>query len=131
MTDLDRQPNPTTSLTVPADLAHTALVRACLRDTVAFTTEIDESRFLLALTEVVVNAIEALEQDRDAQIVVSVVGSPPDHVEVRDRGCWCAITPKVGHLGAGLTIADALVPLHVETAAEGTTVRLGLRVGTR
>jgi len=30
-----------------------------------------------------------------------------------------------------LSIADALVPLHVETAAEGTTVRLGLRAGTR
>ena len=119
-------------LTVPAELEHTALVRACLRDAVTFSSSDDESRFLLAVTEIVVNAIEATAQcdgDDPGSVVVTLAGSSPDVVEVRDEaGGLSAHAPKPGHLGAGLTIAEALVDdVHLRTDATGTTVTLGLR----
>ncbi len=129
MTELGTGPKPTIRLTMPAHLAHTSLVRACLRDSIAFATEEAESRFLLAATEVVVNAIEAsIDQCIDAaEVVTTIEGSPPDHVVIRDSAGWCSPpAPKEDHLGAGLTIAEALVPLKLETGPDGTVVRLGI-----
>ncbi len=125
---------PTIRLTMPARLAHTSLVRACLRDAVAFTTEDAESRFLLAATEVLVNAIEASNHQcvDEGEVVVTIEGSPAGHVEIRDSaGWWSPSVPKAGHLGAGLTIAQALVPLQLETGPDGTVVRLGIEAEPR
>ena len=126
----------TMRLTVPAELEHAALVRACLRDAVVFTSSDHESRFLLAVTEIVINAIEATGQCEVADeraVVVTLAGCPPDVVEVRDEaGGFSSRPPKPGHLGAGLTIAEALVEdVRVRTDALGTTVTLGLRTMTR
>ncbi|MEO6652478.1 MAG: ATP-binding protein [Ilumatobacteraceae bacterium] len=130
-------PLPAIRLTMPAGLAHLSLVRACLRDTATFPSEDAESRLLLAVTEVMVNAIEASNGDRAdqsdrAEIVVTIEGSPPEHVEIRDfGGAWTPSVSKPGHLGAGLVIAEALVPLAMTTSAEGTIVRLGIEATLR
>lgn len=136
MTDAVPAPGalPTIRLTMPARLAHTSLVRACLRDAIAFGTEDAESRFLLAATEVVVNAIEASNHQSDDQgeVIVIIEGSPAGHVEIRDSaGWWTPSIPKAGHLGAGLTIAQALVPLQLATGPSGTVVRLGIEAEKR
>ena len=121
-------------LTFPAELAHAALVRSCLRDVIDFAGEDDESRFLLAVTEVVVNAIEAAGVVDDhgtgqtALIEMTVTGQPPDAIEVRDAGGGLhRRLGKLGHLGVGLTIAEALVPaVDITVEGEQTCVRLGL-----
>ena len=99
-----------------------------------FAGEDDESRFLLAVTEVVVNAIEAAGVVDDhgtgqtALIEMTVTGQPPDAIEVRDAGGGLhRRLGKLGHLGVGLTIAEALVPdVDITVEGEQTCVRLGL-----
>lgn len=121
-------------LVVPADLDHAALVRSCLRDVVEFTDDDAESRFLLAVTEVVVNAIEAARVADSATtghtvpIEITITGAPSAAVEVRDGGGGLRRRMgKPGHLGVGLTIAEALVPdVQITVDGDETRVRLGL-----
>ncbi len=119
-------------LTVPSLLEHATLVRACLRDALAFRTDDDESSFLLAVTEIVINAIEASAHGADVadrpDVVVELWGGPDPRVEVSDRaGGMGRDVDKPDHLGAGMSIAAAFVSdLRVETDDDGTRVRIGL-----
>lgn len=119
-------------LTVPAELVHASLARACVRDAVSFRSDDHESSFLVALTEVMVNAIEATQgvpADGNRQpVVVELFGPPDARVVVSDSvGHATQNAGKTDHLGAGLSIAEAFVAdLDIDTDAGGTRVRLGL-----
>lgn len=122
-------------LTFPPDLRHAALVRACIRDAASFRSDDAESSYLVAVTEIVVNAIEASAGSSRSSapgglpVVVELWSGSDARVEVHDRvGSSEYGTVKPDHLGAGLTIAEAFVSgLTVDTTPRGTTVRLPLR----
>lgn len=118
---------------MPAELAHATLIRACLRDTVSFRTDDQERSFLVAVTEVMVNAIESTGVEpgadgRRSPIVVELFGPPEPCVVVTDFARTSAPTSATSGLrGVGRTIADAFVAeLDIDTDAFGTRVRLGL-----
>lgn len=119
---------PGVRLTVPADLAHAPLIRSCVRDALTFASDHHESSFLVALTEVVVNAVAAAEEDTASPIVIELFGLPDAHVVVSNVvGHVAPDRSGPDELGAGLSIAAAFVAdLCVDTDRRGTRVRIGL-----
>ncbi len=121
-------------LFVPPDIEHTRLVRSLLRALITFRDEESESRFLVATTEIVVNAVEATRRAAGGQrgsagsVVIEIPPPPIRHVDVCDTaGGSGPGTTDTGHLGAGLTIARNLVDeLMIHRAGSGTRVRLVL-----
>lgn len=82
--------------------------------------------FFGALTEVLVNAINAHEAaDTDAEIIVEVSISAPAYVKITDRGAGIEAGSSWPGLGAGLAIARSVVPeMSISSTPEGTVVVL-------
>lgn len=117
---------PLCSLTVPSDVAHAPLVRSCLRDVVDFTDDDASSSFLIAVTEVFVNAVEAsLRHVPPPPVTVEFWDAPEPQVRVVDRAGGIEPGTAVGTLGLGLKVARAFVPrLAIEPHPAGTSVLL-------
>lgn len=120
---------PLCSLTVPPDPHHASLVRSCLRDLVDFPDDDTSSSFLIAVTEVFVNAVQAsLRQPRATPVTVQVWGPPAQRVTIVDHAGGIKETREASvTLGLGLTVARMFVPtLRIEPHATGTSVVLSL-----
>lgn len=122
---------------LPVETFSVAIARSVVRRSFQFLTPEAESSFLIALTEVVVNAIDEhrrLSLD-DPVTVMLQLGDEPS-VIVTDRGSGFDLkrtlataerhTPgPESEAGRGLTIARAFVPrLSFETDQTGTTATL-------
>ena len=119
---------PLCSLTVPSDTANAPLVRSCLRDVVNFSDEDASSSFLIAVTEVFVNAVEAsLGHAPAPPVIVEFWDGPERQVKIVDRAGGIEPGSAAGTLGLGLTVARAFVPrLCIEPHPAGTSVVLTL-----
>lgn len=124
---------PLCTLTVPPDVDHVSLVRSCVRDLVPFADEDASSSFLIAVTEVFVNAVRASLRHPDApSVTIELWPGPPAGVAIVDRAG--GIDPgtsdpdgRTDTLGLGLTIARSFVPaLTIEAETAGTRVVLNL-----
>ncbi len=119
---------PLCSLTVPSDTANAPLVRSCLRDVIDFTDEDASSSFLIAVTEVFVNAVEAsLRHTPAPPVIVEFWDAPERQVKIVDRAGGIEPGSAAGTLGLGLTVARAFVPrLSIEPHPGGTSVVLSM-----
>lgn len=124
-------------LEVPPSLVSIAICRSAVRRVVTFRDPDAESSFLVALTEIVANAID--EHDRlglGRPIVLEVGFGTEDVVRVIDSGdgypgpaaAQTGVAPDADHLqerGRGVTLAQALVPRIVfDASGPGTVVTL-------
>lgn len=119
---------PRCSLTVPAEAQHASLVRACLRDLVDFPDDDAASSFLIAVTEVFVNAVQASQRQASATpVTVEIWGPPAQQVAIVDHAGGIREREPSDTLGLGLTVARMFVPtLRIEPHATGTSVVLRL-----
>jgi serine/threonine-protein kinase RsbW len=122
----------------PDDLA-TPIARAAVRRTFRFRNEDAESSFLVALTEIVTNAVaEHRRLEIDFPVRLTIVLSEAPFVAIADRGAGLdprrarddgadvVPEPEV-EAGRGLIVARGFVPtLEFETGPDGTTARLPL-----
>ena len=104
---------PLCSLTVPSDTANAPLVRSCLRDVVNFSDEDASSSFLIAVTEVFVNAVEASLRHAPAPpVIVEFWDAPERLVKIVDRAGGIEPGSAAGTLGLGLSLVDEHVRMH-------------------
>ena len=109
-----------------------AVARATIRRVVAFVDDDAESSFLIAVTEVLANAVDELEHIGSTDpIVVRVEFGDDAAVSVIDRGRGITSTltgrPPGPDRGRGLIVAQAFVPgIEFHFHGQGTTVRLPL-----
>lgn len=119
---------PMCSLTVPSEISHAALVRSCLLDVVDFDDEDAASSFLIAVTEVFVNAVQASRRRPPAPpVTVEFWEAPTRRVTVVDRAGGIDTDATTDTLGLGLRVARTFVPtLSIEANHVGTSVVLSL-----
>ena len=120
---------------LPPDDIAVSIARSMVRRITTFVSDDAESSFLVALTEVIGNAVD---EHRDAKIIEAVVMvvsyDEVDVVHVIDSGRgFVADTdhlsppPVSEQSGRGLTLARAFVPdMSFDTSESGTTVSLPL-----
>ncbi|WP_148288727.1 ATP-binding protein [Ilumatobacter nonamiensis] len=124
-------------LNMPPSLVSIAISRSAVRRVVTFRDADTESSFLVALTEIVANAIdEHARGGHGRPIVLEVRFGADDLVRVIDTGDGfsdqIAASVKPDHVsgdpeerGRGLALARALVPtIEFETSGAGSTVTL-------
>jgi len=124
------QQDSTICLTLPADYEELPLIRHVIRQTLAPLSRDQESRYLGAVTEIAVNAIESVTATaRQRSITLTIQLHPQPTVTIADHGLGIDASElqpaKCGNLGQGLIIAKAAVPnLSISSTDEGTIVRL-------
>lgn len=124
-------------LNMPASLVSIAISRSAVRRVVTFRDADTESSFLVALTEIVANAIdEHVRGGHGRPIVLEVRFGADDVVRVIDTGDGFAdrvdasanpgvVSGEPEERGRGLTLARALVPtIEFETSGTGSAVTL-------
>lgn len=131
------------TLNMPSALVSISVSRSVVRRVVTFRDADAESSFLVALTEIVANAIdEHVRIGRDTPVVLDVRFGNEEMVQVTDSGDGfdptVPATPAAAHVadsdaselserGRGLLLARALVPaIEIETSTDGTVVTLPL-----
>lgn len=119
------------AIEVPPAPVSIAIVRAMVRRTVAFRDDDAASTFLVALTEILGNAID--EHDRIgsfAPVVVTIESAERDVVHVRDAGAGLAASAGVeaadgadacDERGRGILLARAFVPMMELLSGPGGT----------
>lgn len=123
------------AVALPAALDSIATARSIVRRVTSFTDDDAESSFLVALTEIVANAIDEHQRlctEAAVVLTLSLDGDPV--VSISDQGAGIANDGSVAaapeatsESGRGLALARAFVPaLVIESSAEGTTVSLPL-----
>jgi anti-anti-sigma factor len=124
---------PAFALTLPAEAAELATLRAGLRAWLAEVgAEAEEvADIVLACDEAAANAVEhayLAGTSRDMTVVGSVASDGLLRIEVRDRGRWRA-TPAPGDRGRGIPLMRALMDAaEVMPGAEGCAVRMSRRL---
>lgn len=128
----------TIAVEVPADLASIAVARSVVRRVVTFRDDDATSSFLVALTEILGNAIDEHERIGSTDpVTLEVVSGNVDVVRVIDQGTGIdldvladhdpTVGPEASERGRGLTIARAFIAdLAFESSESGTTVTLPL-----
>lgn len=125
-------------LSLPPAMVSISISRSAVRRVVVFRDADAESSFLVALTEIVANAIdEHLRIGHDRPIVLEVNFGAVDSIRVIDSGeglPGLSDTPssqlpigdgEPGERGRGLVLARAMVPtIEFETSDAGTVVTL-------
>jgi anti-sigma regulatory factor (Ser/Thr protein kinase) len=126
-------------LSLPPAMVSISISRSAVRRVVVFRDADAESSFLVALTEIVANAIdEHVRVGRDRPIVLEVNFGVVDSVRVIDAGDGLADLSGTssssqhpsggddpGERGRGLVLARAMVPtIEFETSDSGTVVTL-------
>ena len=114
------------AIDVPSRVEHLWIVRHVLREAVPNLYEQDDELYLGAVTESVVNAIEAHRRAEVAdpvRVEVAIAGEEPTSLRVRDAGGGLAqgSDPETGHLGVGRRIAASIVPAMTTEAVDGGT----------
>jgi len=124
------QQDSTICLTLPADYQELPLIRHVIRQTLPPLSRDQESRYLGAVTEMVVNAMESMTATTlRPSITLTIQLHPQPTVIIEDHGPGTDSSEhrpaKYGNLGQGLIIAKAAVPdLSISSTADGTIVRL-------
>lgn len=124
-------------LRMPPSLVSIAISRSAVRRVATFRDSDTESSFLVALTEIVANAVdEHTRLGDDRPIVLEVRFGVDEVVRVTDAGEGfsdrldppadpAVVAGKPEERGRGLALARALVPaIEFETSGTGTTVTL-------
>lgn len=120
---------------LPLSDVSVSIARSLMRRITTFVSDDAQSSFLIALTEVVGNAVdEHRAAGLDAPIVVIVDYGDADVVQIVDRGRGMRADVRPGapastssDSGRGLALARAFVPdMTFDTSAAGTTVTLPL-----
>lgn len=109
--------------------------RSLLRRITTFVSDDAESSFLIALTEVIGNAVdEHRARGLDAPVVIVVDYDDVDGVRIVDQGRGMSVDERAGapapvsaESGRGLALARAFVPdMTFDSSTSGTTVTLPL-----
>ena len=134
-TDLGR----TIQVEVPPVAGSIAIARSVVRRTVIFRDDHAHSSFLLAVTEILANAIDehdrlglgtaitaTIESDDDGVAVVRI-GDVGDGFDPTDRGSGVDEDGRPSDRGRGIALAEAFVPgLTFESGPAGTVASLPL-----
>jgi PAS domain S-box-containing protein len=131
---IPRSPSNYINLRVTADATFVRAVRRRFREWLHdhHVAPSVASDLVIAVSEAVSNSVDhAYQQDRVSEVIVDGVIDDSVRISVRDRGRWAQPIRRPDR-GRGFLLMEALTDgVAVDTASDGTTVRLRRRINSR